>query len=275
MRRLAGIALSLAAFGASPAAGEILELEIDGSTASAVVTLAGGLGLDLEIGFEEVLGLSPESLGVSVGVLTPVDLSGRLPSGVSLPLAFPVVVRVEPPPDGPLAFEGVAHVELHTHNLSFAANTPLRLFRARDGGPFVDVTESMGMGSYRVRGSTGGFSEFVIVADTRPAASVIRSKYERLEWILDEAALEPAVAAALQGRIDASWSAYAARAYPAAVRELDAFVDLVETHSGAAIPDVWRSSGDLANPAGELRAAAATLRLSLNLATGSVLGPLN
>jgi hypothetical protein len=52
----------------------------------------------------------------------------------------------------------------------------------------------------------------------------------------------------------------------AAARELvDELERTVHDHSGTAIPDVWRSSRDLVNAAGELRAAARTLRFSLSL----------
>ena len=44
------------------------------------------------------------------------------------------------------------------------------------------------------------------------------------------------------------------------------FADTVKAASGTAIPNVWRSSGDLVNVGGDLRAAAGTLRFSLNLA---------
>lgn len=274
MRRLPGVlALSLVAIGA-PAAGEgIASLEVSGSSVVAAVELPGGLAADLTIAFEEAIGLNAESLGLSAGLTSASELLGRLPSGVSLPSAFPVVIRIEPPAAGPLGFTGLASVELHTHNLTFVANTPLRLFRSHAGGPFVDVTESMGMGSYRVRGSTGGFSEFVILADTRAAGVVIEGKFDALESILAGAAgLDGALVTALQNRINASYSAYRAGTYLVAVDELDAFANLVREQSGTAVPDVWRSSGDLENTAGDLRAAASTLRLSLNLRASS--GPL-
>jgi len=274
MRNLTGVlALSLAAV-AAPLAGEgIASLEISGSTVSASIELPGGVGADLTLAFEEALGLGVDSLGLSADLTSASALLGRLPSGASLPTAFPVVVRVEPPQSGPLSFSGIASLELHTHNLAFTAGTPLRLFRAQSGGPFVDITESMGMGSYRVRGSTGGFSEFIIVADTRSADAVIESKYDALQATLEsDSSLDSALVAALQGHIDASYSAYAAGSYVAAAQEIESFADLVSDESGTAIPNVWRSARDLFNTAGELRAAASTLRLSLNLRASS--GPL-
>jgi hypothetical protein len=50
-----------------------------------------------------------------------------------------------------------------------------------------------------------------------------------------------------------------------AVQHVEHFADTVRAHSGSAIPDVWRATGDLENVAGLLRSAANTLRFSLNL----------
>jgi hypothetical protein len=47
---------------------------------------------------------------------------------------------------------------------------------------------------------------------------------------------------------------------------------VVVANSGSAIPNVWRSSRDLVNAAGLLRAAGETLRFSLGLQTNLGLG---
>lgn len=264
---LVAAALALAA---TPAAATgIASFEVSGSTVTAVIELPGGIGADLTIAFDQALGLSAESLGVSADLISASSLVGRLPTGVSLPSAFPLKLTVEPPPDGPLSFAGLVSIDLHTHNLSFTANTPLRLFRADDGGAFADVTESMGMGSYRVRGSTGDFCEFLIVADTRNTDAVIGAKFNALQSALDDALVPDEVAAALQEAIDASRAAYLARQYVAAIEELQALDALVRESSGTLIPNVWRSADDLDNSAGVLRAAASTLRFSLTLRANS------
>jgi hypothetical protein len=270
MRTVAVVGAGLLALTAGPSsAAGVANVQVSGTSASATVSLAGGLEADLTIGFEQALGLSAESLGLSAASVSPLSLAGRLPAGVEAVAAFPVVVKIEPPAAGPLSFSGLATVELHTHNLTFAPATPLRLFRSRAGGPFVDVTESMGMGSYRVRGSTGGFSEFAILADLRQPDAVIVVKFDALQSLLDAAALGEPLAGALQSRLDAAYAAWQSASYVVAAQETAAFADLVAAHAGNEIPDVWRSAGDLDNPAGELRAAAASLRFSLNLRASS------
>ena len=267
MQIVRSLVLLALAFFATAAGAEILDLEIEGSEVRATIELPGGIGADLTIGFDQALGLSAESLGLSADLVSTTDLLGRLPSGVSLPSGFPLRLVVEPPASGPLTFIGVTTLELHTHNLSFAAGTPLRLFRAPAGGAFADITETMGTGSYRVRGSSGGFSEFLILADVRALATVVGDKYDRLQAWLDanEDGLPAALADELNARLSASRSAATAGLPLAAIDELDAFAELVRAESGKDIPNLWRSSRDLVNLAGELRAAAATLRFSLNL----------
>ncbi len=49
----------------------------------------------------------------------------------------------------------------------------------------------------------------------------------------------------------------------AAIQKIESFESTVEQASSSEIPDVWRSSRDLTNVAGELRAAASTIRFSL------------
>jgi hypothetical protein len=201
-------------------------------------------------------------------VADPLALVGRLPAQVSLPSGFPVVLHVEPPPAGGLSFAGMYTLELHTHNLEFQTASPLRLFTASGGGSFRDVTEMIGMGSYRVRGSGGSFSEFLIVADLRLAASVIDAKFADLAQLLaDHAELLPAaVGAELDGLLAEADAAHRAGARLEAVAAVEAFAEAVREASGSGVPDVWRAPRDLTNLAGLLRAGAATLRFSLNLA---------
>ena len=98
---------------------------------------------------------------------------------VSIPEAFPVLIRIEPTPSSALTFAGVVSVSLHTHNLVLAANSPLALYSGPADGPLRDITRSVGIGSYRAGGSGGGFSEFMIVADTRPIDTVISGEARR------------------------------------------------------------------------------------------------
>lgn len=251
----------------------IVDPVVSGDTLTARIELPGGIAADLTVAFERAVGLTPAGLGLAADLVDVGDLSllSRLPGGVSIPSGFPVLLRVEPPSTGGLSFSGIAGVHLHTHNLPYTATSPLRLFKATGGGPFQDVTQEMGMGSYRVQGSSGGFSEWMIVADTRAVDSVIAAKFNKLETLLARHAPEipPAVHGDLSSQLAAARASYASGALVTAIQEVEAFAATVKANSGAGIPDVWRSGGDLTNVAGTLRAAAGTLRFSLNLKSNS------
>lgn len=252
-----------------PAAAQgLVDVVVEGNELRAGISLPGGIGADLTIAFEQVVGLTAENVGLSVSLadLTDPDLLARLGGG-SIPVAFPVLIRIEPPADGGLSFSGVTWIGLHTHNLIFVPNTPLRLFAAPLGGRFEDITESMGMGSYRARGCKGSFSEFLILVDLRPLPTAINEKLNRLDRVLDENAdrIDPALLPQLTSLAAQIRSAYAAGKTKLAIDKTEAFLNLVKANSGTAIPNVWRSSRDLVNVAGLLRSAALTLRFSLNL----------
>ncbi len=249
----------------------IVGLEIDGNRVTAQIALPGGLGADLNLTFENAVGITAESLGLSAEVVSPMDqgLLERLPGGalVSVPSAFPVLVRVAPGESSPLSFSGVYQLDLHTHNLRFVAGCPLRIFHATGGGAFSDATSSIGTGSYRGGATGGSFSEFLIVADTRPIDTVITGKFAALDTLLAAhgSAIAPEVLSQLDALADAARGAYQQNQLGAAVEHLEQFGDLVKSASGAAIPDVWRGTGDVTNVAGLLRSAALTLRFSINL----------
>lgn len=252
-----------------PAAAQgIINVVVNGNELSAGISLPGGIGADLVIGFEQVAGLTPQNLGVSASLVNLLDpnLLARLGGG-SLLGAFPMLLRIEPPAQGGLSFHGVASVSLHTHNLDYLPGTPLRIFAAPLGGRFEDITASVGKGSYRCRGSKGSFSEFLILADLRPVRLAVAEKLTRLDRILDENAdaIDGAVLddlTSLAAEIRSAWNAGQSQQ---AIAKTDAFLALVQANSGTAIPDVWRSSRDAVNVAGLLRAAGETLRFSLGL----------
>lgn len=232
-------------------------------------TLAvGQLEVELSLQFEQAIGATAQNLGISARLVSASELLGRLPSGVSLPSGLPLLVAIEPPAEGSLTFTGVATLELHTHDLAYSPM--LLLFKSSGGGPFVDITQSVGMGSHRVRGSSGGFSEFLILADTRPLSAVVNGKLQRLAALLDahQGAMPEELADELAGRVLAAQSAWSLGDTRGAIDEVNAFSEAVKAASGTSIPDVWRSSRDLTNVAGELRAAAGTLRFSLSAAGG-------
>lgn len=251
-----------------PGFAETLVPTISGNELTARIELAGGVTADLTITFENVVGLNPTALALSASAINPTDVAflERMPDpAVSLPAGFPVVVRIEPTASSALAFEGVYKLSLYTHNLTFAANSPLRLYRSPQGGAFSDMTGFLQAGSVRAGGSGPGFSEFVIAADTRSADSVIAGKFDALQSQLSASgsSISPAVAADLQQRLNQARAAYGSGVLDAAIDGIAAFGDEVKKQSGAAIPDVWRANGGPVNVAGLLRSAADTLKFSL------------
>lgn len=254
------------------AANGVYDVDVDGNVARVDVAL-GSASATVTIRFENVVGLSAENLGISVQLVDPLapGFASRLGSGVSLPAAFPLVVKISPPADGGLSFSGVVAVELYTHNLQYTIGSPLRLYSAPDGGTFSDVTTFVGSGSISTGGSKADFSEFIIAADVRPLSGVIQSKYAKLASLLNQhaASMGSSLQNELVGLYNASASAYAGGQIVAAITYLEAFNEKVVSASGSGLPDVWRSSGDLTNVAGGLRSAAATLRYSLTLASNA------
>jgi hypothetical protein len=269
MRRiLACLALLLSV--ALPAAGQGL-INLSSNSISLDISRPGLPGTELSLSFEEVTGLSLLSLGLSVQVVNPYDsaLQARLPAGVTA--ALPLLLRIEPPQPGGLSFRGLASLQIHTELLQYVPGTPLRLFHAPLGGTFEDMTAAMGAGSYRARGTTGGFSEFLIVSDSRTVDQAIAGKFDRLEGELEEyAASMPApLYDDLEGRLAAARSDNEHGATAAAIQKIDGFLAVVQQHSGTEIPNVWRAARDVENVAGYLRAEAMTLRFSLALKLGS------
>src|SRR5689334_14022949 len=189
MRRFPVLLILVVLLGAAlPAAGQlIVNPTITGNTVSVSISLPLGLGgADLSLGFEQVTGLSLANLGISAQLVNPLSpsLRARLPTSVSP--ALPLILRIEPPSSGSLAFHGMATIDFHTTLLHYVPGTRLRLFSAPLGGPFEDVTSAMGSGSYRARADKGGFSELLIVWDLRTTDQVIADKFNRLEERLDD-----------------------------------------------------------------------------------------
>ncbi len=241
---------------------------ISGNELTARIELANGVAADLTITFEKVIGLNPSALALTATLINPKDIgfAGRLPDpAVSVPGAFPVVLRIDPTASSALSFEGVYKLSLYTSNLTLAANSPLRLYRAPSGGAFQDMTGFLQAGSVRAGGSGPGFSEFVIVADARLIDAVIVGKFDALQSQLSASSstIDPAVAADLQQRLSQARSAYDAKSLAAAIDGITAFGDQVKKQNGAAIPNVWRANGGPVNVAGLLRSAAETLKFSL------------
>lgn len=277
MKAFACLTLALALGLPAAAQDGIGDISIVGNQLRARLDLSPVIDADLTLTFEDVVGLTERSIGLSAELIDPLDpgILSRLPSSASIPSAFPVRLWIQPPVAEPLTFSGVVQIELYTHNLTYAAGTPLRLFAARPGGWFTDISAYMGTGSYRVRGSRGGFSEFLIILEPRLLATVINRKFDQLANQLSAYAdhIEPqTLTELLQLHTDAE-AAWQAGDRAEAFDLVEQFAEVARQHSGEDIPDVWRSDRNLVNVAGLLRATAATLRFSLNLDPGTPLLP--
>ncbi|CAN5363047.1 hypothetical protein BH24PSE2_BH24PSE2_03990 [soil metagenome] len=272
---MTGLALSaLLALACADARANIVNARVEGNSLKASIELSRAASAELTISFEEVVGLSAESLGLSVTVpgVRDTSLLERLGSAaVSIPREFPVLVRIEPPETGGLSFSGVVTIELYTHNLQYRADTPLRLFSAELGGTFQDTTSFTGSGSFRTGARKGTFSEFMIVSDYRPLDTVVTAKFDRLGALLQEhgSDFDPSLQNDLGGLLTAAHSAYSGGAHVAAIQYIETLASLVREHAGSGIPNVWQSTREITNVAGELRAAADTLRYSLTLASNT------
>lgn len=248
-----------------------IPLKIAGNQATGTVQLPGGLGAELTLSFEGVVGLNPSALQVSARVVNPLDpgLLLRLPVGgqVSVPVGFPVLLRIEPSPTSALSFSGPYALSLYTHNLNLPSDLSLVVYSGPTGGPLADITSFVAMGSYRGGGSGGAFSEFIVVADIRPIDTIIVQKFDVLDNTVagNAESVPPAIVTKLQNRLGQARSLYASGVTTAAIAEVTAFADYVKAHSGSSIPDVWRAHDDKVNVAGLLRSQAATLRFSLNV----------
>lgn len=275
IRNVSSYLLSLLLLGAAvPASAGLFDVAVTGDELTAGISL-GGLDGELAVRFEDSTNLSTTSLGASVDLLDTtelLDVASRLPStSVAVPSAYPVRLTIEPATTSGLSFDGVAEIEVYTNDLTYVLGSTLRLFAAPVNGDFVDITKSISGGSYRVRGSKGEFSEFVIANDLRSVDDVIDEKHDRLDNLLDEheADIASGVFTTLVGWLDDVHTEYVAGDEEEAIAALDDFVATVESNRGTNIPETWRAARDLENVAGKLIAAAETLRFSLEIKAGS------
>ena len=125
------------------------------------------------------------------------------------------------------------------------------------------------MGSYRARGSSGGFSQFLIVADLRSDSDVVERKLDALDaaFAKGAGAIPASVRGVLQSSLGSIRTAWNGGDVRGAISAAESFAAAVKTAADAgSVPNVWRSARDLDNVAGNLRSAAGTLRFSLALA---------
>jgi hypothetical protein len=264
-------ALFVLVLGSTPGAlaQAVVPLVVVGNELQGTINLPGGIGATLTIDFENTLGLTPTALQASAMLVSPIDptLLSRLPAGVSVLEAFPLLVAIGPAAGSGLSFSGEYTISFHTFNLQLNPLIPLSLLKSPDGGSFQDITKYEGKGSYRDGGTGGDFSQFMIILDTRPIDTVIDGKFEALNALIanNAASIPPDVVSTLQALLSQARSFYGSGDVPDAVNQVTAFAACVKAHSGQDIPDVWRANDpSIVNIAGLLRSGADTLNFSLN-----------
>lgn len=240
-------------------------VEASGNTATVEVKLLNQSLADLTLSFDDATGLSPASLGVTAELLNPSasSLLARLPDAQlnQLSGALPLLVTIEPPAGGGLSFDRTVRVEVHTHLLAYTPGSSFRLFKAPLGGEFRDITDEVAPGSVRARGTTGGFSQFLVLADLRETGDVVEQK---VDWLRRRIDLLPAAEQpAFDAYLDTVESAVSAGNYANAIAALDLFRARAADRAGNQLDATWQPGGAQENHAGELIAGAATLKFSV------------
>lgn len=264
MRMHLGVWFLLLAATIAPPAQAGVTVAVAGNTATAAIELSG-VEAELILTFDAATNLTAQSLGVSAQLVNLADptLLARLPdpSLTSLPGALPLLVTVEPPALGGLSLNNTVRAEIHTHALPYTAGSSFRLFKAPLNGAFRDITDEVAPGSVRTRGTTGGFSQFLVLADLRPTTGVIAEKFA---WLRARSAALPATERGpIQAQLDAAESAFAQGAHADALAALDALRARVSARAGAFIPNQWTPTQRDANLAGDLLGGAASLKFSI------------
>jgi len=236
-----------------------------GNIATVEVGTAESPLAEVSITFDDASGLSPAALGVSAELVSLDDplLLARLPDPLHTQLdsALPLMITIEPPALGGLVFNRTARVEVHTHALVYAAGSSYRLLKAPLNGAFRDITDDVAPGSVRARGTTGGFSQFLVVADVRSSSTVID---EKTGWLRARIATLPATErTSFNAQLDAVEAAVASGAYADAIAAVDSLRAHASARAGNGLTQTWRATRDGDNQAGDIMAGAATLRFSV------------
>ncbi|GAB1596367.1 DUF6689 family protein [Lysobacter claricitrinus] len=240
-----------------------VQVAVQGNVATVVIGAPTAPVADMTLTFDSPHALTAANLGIVAQTvpLTDPQLLARLPGTLaSLDSAFPVMVTVEPATGG-LSFDRTVKVEIHTHALPYTYGSSFRLFKAPLGGAFRDITTEVAQGSVRARGTTGGFSQFLILADVRRTGDVVNEKLDRLRTRI--ATLPASEAAPLETQRAAAVQAVADARYDDALADLDALAARVDARAGTSIPDTWLAGGGGDNTAGELLAGVATAKFSI------------
>lgn len=265
VRRWLAAALLLAASFAVSAQSLPVAVEVNGQVATVRIGTPATPVAHMTLTFDDASKLTPANLGVSAELINPSSaaLLTRLSDAQLLrpDAAFPLLVTVEPPAAGGLAFNRTVRVEIHTHALVYSVGSSYRLFKAPLGGQFLDITDEIAPGSVRARGTTSGFSQFLVLTDLRQSDVVVAEKFDALRAVL--ATLAASEREPLETMLDDAEAAVAGEDFVAAGNSLDAFRARVSARAGNGIAQKWQAGGALANPAGSLLAGAATLKFSI------------
>jgi hypothetical protein len=276
IRRVAALLLCLSAISTAQAT---VVVTVSGNTANAAISL-GSYSAQVTIVFDSPINLTADNLNVTAQVVNPLDLAviARLPLGVSIDPAFPVMITVEPvnnlwmflsgfeSPEttaGNLLFLNNYQFEVHTSNLTYVPAGPYRLFKAPLTGNFDDVTDGVFSGSVRARGRGGAFSQFLVVSDSRMPLLVATGKIVALNLRILAATLSDLLRGDLVGLLAQVNTALIALDFATAILHLDALTAEIEAHAGIDIANIWRADRDLINDAGELESLTASLRFTL------------
>jgi len=272
----AACASALLAFAAAAQATVVIDIQGDVATADISLPTAGPTyHAQLVLTFDDPVGLSAQCLGISATALEGaalVAVNARLADAPNTALdpAFPVLVTVDPPTGCGLGFRNEVLVELHTEDLAYAAFSPYRLFKAPTGGTFVDITAATESGSFRARGTTGGFSEFVIAKRTvQDYAADATAIYDALHERLDDDDISPTTQRVLETDLNLSRAAFEAGATNDAITLLQAFRTRFDQLAGTEIPNEWRDERDLVDDAGEIASLTDALAFALSRLAGN------
>jgi len=260
------LCVSFSAFAASPKPADV---QVDGNQVYAELNVLDLYHVTLKITFENVIGLDANTLSITAVQVNPQDVSliRRLPGNlVSLPSALPILINVTPSSQSSLTFTGDYEIELYTHDLVF--DPSLRLFKSPNGGSFSDITTFSGIGSYRVRGTSGDFSDFLILLDLRSQNQVIQNKFDVLQQTLTANAsrIQAAMYQNLQTELTAARNSWQQANNGAAVSHLEQIISSIKSDNGQSMPYAYRANDpNSSNVGGILRGQSSTLIFSLNL----------
>ncbi|MEO8460273.1 MAG: DUF6689 family protein [Dokdonella sp.] len=230
---------------------------------------------DFDLEFHNPQNLTVACLGLTAEVMNATqiaDVESRMPYAPNQTIDpdFPIRVTVNPPIGCGLQFDDEVDVEFKTADLVYASFSPYRLMKAPIGGAFHDLTASVTLGSVRVRGSGGSFSELVIIKEQTQNYSVRASDtYTALEARINDAAISLTAQSTLMTDLSVSKAAYVAGNYTEAINRLNDLQGHCGTLGGPALPNVWRSARDLVNAEGETVSMSSFLIFTVGRLNGS------